>query len=103
MLPKIIAVMPDDIGNEVTVSLRRPKQEGAVLLVAVYEDKELVKLTKQTVTKSGSVTVSIEIPGWASTVKAMVWEGFGGNISPLCEAGTAVRAGGGWVMVGALP
>lgn len=85
--PQILSV--EQNGNEVTVSLTRPQQDGAVLIVAVYNDVKLLNVAHKPIISSdnGDMIILINIPAEATTIKAFIWDGLN-TMQPLCESKT---------------
>jgi|GEM_PF-3906731 len=92
---EIMSVTPDAAAGKVTVNLNRPGQDGAMLVVAVYDGNKLIGVKTETITQSGDITANISIPSNTDTVKAVVWEG-GNTMRPLCPSKAVGWNGSAW-------
>jgi len=82
----ILNVTPDVNNNSVAVNINNPPQDGAVLIVAVYSGNKLLSVKTEPVTGE-SMTVDIDIPKEADTIKVMLWDSLN-TLKALCPAET---------------
>ena len=89
--PEIISIKING-NNSVTADVFLPKQNSAILIVAIYNGRKLMNIKAKAVAQSGDVVLDIATTDDIKTIKVMLWEGYGfSSIQPLCKAEVFIK------------